>query len=165
MALPTLEKTYEFVVNQRVDQVTYNTELSMHQKMMWDIKETLTGFTNAAWTVAGSSDGTTAGMDATDRWVAYTDLTWNTGNHSWIVLTRAAGGQIVIDLDISSATPQQAFIYASVSGGFTGGSISARPTATVVIRLRTTSIRRMERSIEFFALTTTSFMRIGISPI
>ena len=126
MALPTLIKTYEFDVNNRIFP---SNETLLHQETMLKIKQMLTGYPTLPWTVIGSSDASAASMDGTDRWLVPTDLTWNIGTRSWIVLENTLGVQLCIDLNISSSSPQQATIFGSLTGVFSGGSISARPTA------------------------------------
>lgn len=54
-----------------------------------------------AWTVVGSSDGTTAGLDATNRWTDITKVIRAAAGvaHSWIVLQNATlGCYLLIDL-------------------------------------------------------------------
>jgi len=132
MALPTLLKTYQFDTNNRI---LSSNELQVAQQTMFAIKEIMTGFGTLPWTVAGSGTTLAGGMDATDRWTAYTDLTWNATNRSWIVLERPDGVQFLIDLDISSGTPQQASFRMSVGGLYTGGSAGTPPTATDEIEI------------------------------
>ena len=128
MALPTLIKIYEFDVNNRI--LLTGNELSLHQNTLFAIKQMLTGYTTLPWTVAGSSNAVVGAMDATDRWTVATDLVWATGTRSWIVLENTLGVQLCIDLNKSASTPQQATILGSLTGAFTGGSNTARPTAT-----------------------------------
>lgn len=83
-----------------------------------------------AWTCAGSSDGTTAGMDGVDRWMStYTADRINGGNsgnaHSWIVLYNSTIG-VWLTFDVP-ATLGNLLIYVSYAAP-TGGSITARPT-------------------------------------
>jgi hypothetical protein len=91
----------------------------------------LTGFSSNPWTVVGSSNGVTAGMDGVNRWSARADLVWNTvGARSWIVLENSLGHQFCISLSQSSASVSNWTPLMSLSGVFTGSSISADPTAT-----------------------------------
>lgn len=90
------------------------------------------------WTVEGSSDGATAGMDATDRWTdTYTPakLVWAAIGtaRSWIVLkSPAAMGPYYLLIDCTGNTDgSTAWIMMWASkAAFTGGSITARPTST-----------------------------------
>lgn len=117
------------------------------KSILWALKEalldTLTGGTlgaegalpgGGAWAVEGSSDSVAAGMDAVDRWG-----TWNATKivrasagvaHSWIVLKSPnAIGPRYLCIDYASASDQNAaFVFSN--NAFTGGSITARPTAT-----------------------------------
>lgn len=85
------------------------------------------------WTVVGSSDATTANLTGTDLWVDQTDITVSaTVAHSWIVLTNgsiATGFQICFAFSITSTTAAKVRVVVS-RVGFTGGSTTARPTAT-----------------------------------
>jgi hypothetical protein len=87
------------------------------------------GFGTGAATVAGSSNSLAAGMDAVNRWTTDVSLVWATsGNpHSWIVLN--FGGKYFLLLDLNAFGAQQMSAYLSFAG-FTGGSTTARPTAT-----------------------------------
>ena len=67
MALPSKELTWQYNVNQTID--VEASALITYQKMMFAIKESLVGFTNG-WTVVGSSDTATYGMDTVDRWTS-----------------------------------------------------------------------------------------------
>jgi len=84
------------------------------------------------FTVLRSSDGVSAGAagDGVDRWVDAADLVFapGAGAHSWILL-QGLGFQLLIDLSSASALGDQFRIRASIAG-FTGGSITAAPTAT-----------------------------------
>lgn len=105
-------------------------------------REVLLAFKNAykgaGWTVEGSSDGTTAGMDATDRWSTVTDLTWDTaGNaHSWIVIrspvnypSTGKGIWLMLSCSPTVATQYHNVRITPASAAFTGGSTTADPTA------------------------------------
>jgi len=90
----------------------------------------------AAWSVAGSGDGVdpASGMDAVDRWTNRTKVVMAAGNHSWIVVKQpalgSAPGYLQVCIDFNSATNGTLSVVFSRAAGFTGGSISARPTAT-----------------------------------
>lgn len=137
MALPTLSKTWQHNLNNRV--TASGTVLTDNRAALRGIKNAMIGFATQPWTVAGSSNGTTAGMDATDRWSANTDLVWaNAGTaHSWIVLQQtgvSATFQVLITLENASGNGQVAGVFMSAAG-FTGGSTTARPTATDEVTL------------------------------
>lgn len=86
------------------------------------------GFSLNPWVVKGSSNSVTAGMDNVNRWVSASNLVWSSsGARSWIVLENVSGLQILIHLAHNS---QYAMLLALSKNGFTGGSISAAPTAT-----------------------------------
>jgi len=74
-------------------------------------------------------------MDATDRWVAATDLRWTSTNAgSWIVLQNDAirtGFQILLQVqDGGGGWPDSSTWRVSPGGNYTGGSETGRPTAT-----------------------------------
>jgi hypothetical protein len=74
-------------------------------------------------------------MSGTDTWVTYENLISKTGNHSWIVLRQAAIGggsglEICFDFADDTTVYDELSIVVSYAVGFTGGSLSARPTAT-----------------------------------
>lgn len=130
MALPTPDKTWIFPTTNEV--VVAGTALQCHQKLLHSIKgHFLAGL--SPWSVAGSSNSLVGAMDAVDRWVAATDLVWNTAGvaHSWIVLTSTPGPQLCIDctpLDGTTQGPKLTVVY-SPTGAFAGGSNLARPGA------------------------------------
>lgn len=134
MSLPTVEKTWQYNVNNQV--TALGSLLLDSRRIVRSIKDALKGFASGAWTVSGSSDGVTFNMTGTDLWDDDTKLVYvnSTQNHSWIVLRQvamgAAGVEILIDL-VGGTTGQQLVVrIASVEdGGFTGGSLTAAPTA------------------------------------
>lgn len=143
MSLPTVQKTYQFNINQATSGTNFGGATAFHQEYedtLLAIKNSMKGFALSPWTVVGSSDSTTAGMDAVDRWTDHTKLVWNNaGVRSWIVLKQTgivsagSGFQICIHCNPLSGggfADTNISIIASASAGFTGGSTSARPTAT-----------------------------------
>ena len=130
MALPTLERTWQYNVNQQTP--TSGTLATDRSALLYKIKAALTGFASSPWTVVKSSNGVTAG--AADYWASPANLTGAaSGNaHSWIVLQQSGitGGPLQLCLDLGSS--DQAYIYTLMSyAGFnTGGTITNRPTAT-----------------------------------
>lgn len=134
MGLPTLIKTWDFSVN-HLDGTS--TRFTGHGTTMFALKTALTTLGSNPWTVVSSSDGL-ANAGAADYWTDASKCnTHNTsGNRSWIVLQQSALG--------SSSTFQMMFTCAKNGGGqstiietyfsegglFTGGSLTANPTAT-----------------------------------
>lgn len=131
MALPSLERTWQYQVNQQVG--SGGTLILDAQAQMYRLKQLLTGFASNPWTVVRSGNSTTTGTS--DLWTGTTALVWNSAGsaHSWIVLqqTGVTGGplQICIDLNQTSSNSNNCTVVASVAG-FTGGTTTARPTAT-----------------------------------
>lgn len=106
---------------------------------LWLIKAILVGnvgaVTQGRWSVVGSSDGVTAGLDAVDRWGAAFDVTKlvravGAVAHSWMVLKSPdALGPYYLLIDYSGAADREAaFNFSSVA--FTGGTITVAPTST-----------------------------------
>jgi hypothetical protein len=132
--MPTLDKTWSDT-NKLVNQLIAGsgTVLTDHRAVLLAVKESLIGFTDFPLAVEASSDSSAA--DATDRWDAIGKLVWAAGGaaHSWIQLSQAATGmELVIDctpLDSGVQGPRLTIVM-SPSAGFTGGSTTARPTAT-----------------------------------
>jgi hypothetical protein len=88
MALPTLEKTWQFNVNQST--TTSGSILPDMQALLYKLKTSLIGFGSTPWTVIRSSNGSSAG--ASDYWASSSDLIWNYEGsaHSWMVLQQSA---------------------------------------------------------------------------
>lgn len=124
MAL-ALDQQWQFDVNRRVYFASTVAETVKRQFII--IKDRLKAFANGV-TCKGSSDASSAGMDGSDRLTDYTKVTASASNHSWIVLEWVGGMQVCFDFSVANA--YQMTITMSPAAGFTGGSISARPTAT-----------------------------------
>lgn len=130
MALPTLENTWQFSVNNV--ETAGGTALASYQKAMFRLKAILVGFASNAWTVVASSNGTVA--NTSDNWTSAASIVFaSSGARSWIVLKQtgiASNFQILISC-FGSTTGQQIVFKVSPSAGFTGlTSVSADPTAT-----------------------------------
>lgn len=131
MAMPSVDKTYQFAQQFIGGSGSYQTDCKY---LWWYFKEVLKGFGTAPWTVTGSSDTTTAGMDGNDRWTDISKLvTASTATASWIVLRQTGVGtnfEICIHLRLSGSTAYNNVAIGVSYAGFTGGSTTARPTAT-----------------------------------
>jgi hypothetical protein len=114
------------------------------RKMIYLLKEALK---TVGWTVVGSCgwDGVnvTAGMDGVDRWIDMHAVTgtWtyapHVGKMSWIVLRNTAisadgaGYQIYLAPEMTSESMMYPIVLIeSYGAGFTGGSVTVRPTAS-----------------------------------
>jgi hypothetical protein len=90
------------------------------------------------YTVELSSNSVTAG--AGNNIASVADIVFNTGGsaHSWAVYLEPGVGNLRFLIDFNtaaaSATPQSVTICRCQSGGYTGGSTTARPTAAVASR-------------------------------
>ena len=140
MALPVLERTWQYNVNQTLPAGATVTE--NYQKLLLALKNSLIGFATLPWTVVGSSNGVTAGLDAVDRWVTYTNLVYgnNAAAHSWIVLKQtglASNFQLLITYNGTAGTAGATWgTYVSPAAGFTGGSVTVNPTATDILTMQ-----------------------------
>lgn len=137
MATPTLVKTWQYNVN-NIMPVVASTALQ-GQQMLYGIKTALTGFASNPWIIAGSSDAAAGAMDAVDRITASNKLTWTNGGdsgaaRSWFVVQNTILGnfQVLFSCQSNGYNPQELSLFIAVSPGglFTGGSNTARPTAT-----------------------------------
>jgi len=143
MTLPVTVKTWQYNVNQRIS--AQGTYAANSQKMMRTIVNSLIGFANHAWTTCYSCNGTTAGTagDTVNRWTSDGYLVWNNAGsaHSWWVGKQTGiSSNFQVCIDLNSSFSYNATIVISNSAGFTGGSTTARPTATDEIVLLTTSV-------------------------
>ncbi len=147
MALPTVTKSWQFAVNQSFSDGTLATTRTMIRAiknqligaggLTWTDSTGTTTTPTGNWTVIGSSNGVTAGIDAVDRWAADGDLLFNTAGsaHSWIILQQtgiSATFQMLIALDNTS------FYNATISvshTAYSGGSATANPTSANAVTL------------------------------
>jgi hypothetical protein len=93
-------------------------------------KDALKGFGSNPWTVTRSSNGTSVNLAGGDLWAADSDLVSNAAgsNHSWIVLRNSVLG-VELCFDMSNSAISITIVF-SWSAGFTGGTVTTRPTAT-----------------------------------
>jgi hypothetical protein len=107
--------------------VPSETNPTIGKKAFFKMKDTLV--TVFGWTVFSSSNSSSAG--ASDLWLSFSNLVWGTGARSWIVFNRPNGEQVCFDLYGWSADyTWMGSMTVSPGGLFTGGTASARPTAT-----------------------------------
>jgi hypothetical protein len=144
MALPSLEHTWRFKVNQAY--ATSGVALTDNRTLLLGIKNALTsgtGWTDSSgaittlsnpWTVVASSNSITA--NSADNWSNITNLVWNSGYHSWIVLRQSKINdmniELCIDLNVIDSSGYQLSLISSLGEGFDVSSPSTltRPTAT-----------------------------------
>ena len=136
MALPTLVKTWQFAVNQTL--ASTGTLAGNDQQLLYTIKSLLTSFASSPWIVDSSSNAQqpapavfTGSAGAGDRWASPADCTRPVigAEHGWIVL-RQPGTGMQICIDLPTATNFSITLAVSYAAGFTGGTTTARPTAT-----------------------------------
>lgn len=137
MALPTLSKTWQYAVNQH--QVLGNSSNPGYcSYVLYDLKESLIGFSSSPWTVVSSSDGTPGGTGPGDNWANGADAIHYDGGTTpgaWIVLKQtgiAPNFQMLIrPVNNSGGNQSVVEVYISENAGFTGGDYQGtRPTAT-----------------------------------
>jgi hypothetical protein len=130
-----LEKTWDAAVNYAYPDTS--TVALTQKSILWcwkeALKNTILACDYAAFTVIGSSDAATAGMDGVDRWGTTFDGTKivraAAGTaHSWICLRNATLGIYVI-IDWASANDYRCTVICSKTLP-TGGTTLNRPTAT-----------------------------------
>lgn len=135
MTLPTLSKTWQYAVNQPQTQGNSSSP-GYCSYVMYDLKESLVGFSSNPWSVVRSSDGSS--VSTGDLWADGGDAVhWDGGTtpSGWVVLQQNAistGFQLLIWPRNNSGGNQSVVeMYISEAAGFTGGSANGtRPTAT-----------------------------------
>lgn len=145
MALPTLVKTWQFSVNQAI--AAQGTAKLDNARAIRLAKDALLAFATNPWLMRYSCNSTTAGTagDGVDRLTTDASFVWNAAGsaHSWMVIRQtgiAANYEVCISCESASTPGGVLAIVVSPSAGFTGGSTTARPTATdEVIVLASTS--------------------------
>lgn len=134
MSMPEIKNTWTYFVNDRIlctleDNDTYRR--STHS-LVYEFQRLLK---LAGFSVVGTSDTYTSGLDGIDRLTSLAAVTWRYNGDlcgSWIVIGNAHIGHMLIIL----TGDQQWDIYVSPKMLFTGGTVLAtRPTATDEIRL------------------------------
>lgn len=140
MSLPTPAKTHQFNVGQAI--TAQGTHLATNRRLLRTAINSLVGFGTLPWAVRYSCDSVTAGSagDAVNRWAADSNIVWAAAAsaHSWMVLRQtgiASNYEILISCENGSASGSVLTIYASPSAAFTGGTTTARPTATDEVAL------------------------------
>jgi hypothetical protein len=129
------QKTWVLTTNNRISFVSLNDTMARY---LFGMKTFLKA---NGYTVAGSSNGTTGAMDASDRWITFSNVTTQGANsasaQSWIVLTDANGVQIL--LAFQGGTANIARISFSPGALFVAaGTPQNQPTATDEQLLATT---------------------------
>jgi hypothetical protein len=126
MALPTLERTWQFDVN--------NGPYTSNAAALFALKDILVSFSSSPWTVVRSCDSLS--VSTSDLWVDSGDVVFGgTGEaRSWIVLKQtgiASNFQICIECrEAGGGQDTVVQMFASENAGFTGGSTTGRATAT-----------------------------------
>lgn len=134
MPLPVLQKTWSIDANNSV--ANTGTALTTGKNLLVSLIARLIAMTSSSWVCYYSCKGAVGGVgtagDGVNRWASASDIVLASAgsNHSWMVLRNTnTGVQVCIDLINNNSTITWS-ITISPSAGFTGGSITARPTAT-----------------------------------
>lgn len=125
MTMPAISRTWSITANNRI---VYSSLVGVMGSYLFAVKQFL--ITQGSFTVKGSSNGSTAGMDGVDRWLSSANAQTRGANsvaaQSWIVLTDGNGVDIL--LTYQGASDDISRFSVSFSGAFTG-STTAQPTA------------------------------------
>jgi hypothetical protein len=131
MPLPVAEKTYQYVGG--IDLGPSNDGADRMADVVLAIVNLWLAIPIKPWKVMGSCDSVAAGMDRVNRWAAANDIVWTADNNpnsvaprSWIVLQNAGGLQLLLHC-VHTSTYLGFWLSRA---GFTGGSPTARPTAS-----------------------------------
>ena len=135
--MATLERSWTSSLNNVFTPVS---SVDLSRRILWSLKALLKGelggLTAGLWTHFGSSDGVTAGLDATDRWTNAYDGTKivraAAGTaHSWIILkspVMADGNNWYFTIDFVGTLDTSArFVWSKTAP--TGGTTLNRPTS------------------------------------
>lgn len=127
MPLPSLSKTWQHTVNQSA--AAQGSGGLTNRNLLRLIKNALIGFASNPWTVRSSSNGTVA--NSSDNWGSAADMVGAGGAHAWMVLRQTGiATNFELCIDCNSNGTSNLTVVVSPSAGFTGGSTTARPTAT-----------------------------------
>lgn len=132
MAAPVKTKTWQYNVDNL--QAALGTVALDNSSLIYALKNALQGFGSSPW-VCDYSCLTTGNVgtkgDGTDRLTSAAAIVWNTAGsaHSWIVLKQGTF-ELCFDFSNNTGTRNVMTIVVSWGAGFTGGSATARPTAT-----------------------------------
>jgi len=131
VGLPTLERSYEFNVNNSV--LSTGGANDDRRLALWNLHSAMTGMVNNPWTVVGSCNAVSYGYPG-PGWSSIADIVWgNTGaTKSWIIWQTASGAQICFVCASNSTGDQYRYMCGmrySPEGRFSGGTLSAYPSA------------------------------------
>lgn len=144
MPMPTLVKTWQFNVNQALA-IAADQTASM-KNYLYALKQSFISFASNPWEVVRSSNGVTA--SDSDLWTgtgainfSFTLPSGGASARSWIVLKNpniggVNGFQILLDCIMSNGVSWMG-LFCSPGAGFTGGTATARPTASDIRQLQT----------------------------
>jgi hypothetical protein len=148
MTLPALNKSWQFRANRALPAL--GTAIADNRALLLEFRDGMKGL-GSGW-VDGTGAGTTptncfvtryscnsvtAGTagDGVDRWTTSADLVWAAAGsaHSWYVFRQVAiatNFEALVSCEGAAGSGQLLTVVVSPSAGFTGGSTTARPTAT-----------------------------------
>lgn len=145
MALPTLTKTWQYTVNQTTGVPA--SAIDVNRTWIRTVKDALIAFASTPWTMRYSCNSVTAGAagDGVDRITTNANLVWASAGsaHSWIVLRQtgiATNFELLLSCENAHANGTTLMIVVSPAAGFTGGTTTARPTATDEVVLNAAAV-------------------------
>ena len=158
MALPVLAKSWQYDVN-----ITISAQGSVQatsKRLLRTIVDTLiSGSSPYAWEVRGSSDGVST--SASYLWTDDSKIVYNSAgnNHSWVHLRQSAFGgspgfEIIIDCT-GPAVKGTCTIVMVNAGGFSGGTITNRPSAVNEIVVDSSSLSTVDVNCAIHVLRST----------
>ena len=150
MANPAVQKTWQFNLNNLVladASLDGTNAFRDRRELLLGIKNAMKGFGTQPWTVTESSDSSSA-TGGSDKWIDADDLVWRDDDgsavFSWIILRQtgiSSTFELLITCEEDSVSADGAQIGAwTAQAGFTGGSTTARPTATDELVLRDSTL-------------------------
>lgn len=125
MAIPTKERTWNFRVNRVIPSASTG---ELAATVLWHVKEMLV---DSGATVVGSCDSVSFGLDTVDRWVTAPVVTVS-GRNAWMVLALPTGTQVTVGFRYTTGSGGSltGFIAGTSSVGFSGGNLTAFPSAS-----------------------------------
>jgi hypothetical protein len=141
LVLPTLQKTWQFNINQIFQTSGYLTNTIVNgstvvgdfSNVLYYMVYSMLNFANSPWTVVNSCNA--SAISSSFNWTP-SNMTWVTaGAHSWIVLKQtgiAGNAQICIDCPYNNNGCIDIVVLPSAGfGSLASGTLTARPTSTL----------------------------------
>lgn len=125
--LPTLSRTWTITPNNRISYVSLNDMIAHY---LYGVKQFLVAH---GYTVVGSSDGVSAGMDGVDRWVTFSNAATRGVNanaaQSWMCLRDGSGVYMLLCYQ-GGTDDLIAFLFSPGAGFTLAGTATFQPVAS-----------------------------------